>query len=153
MKSETVRIEVSIIFLSLQNVFNSSLRMGILEFKVFHQPFVWKFLKLFGSVNFPSKTIKALLILNNSYFDGSRSIHLAIVHSKIFQTQINLLTHRNLRKTLFLHSGANIFYFSSSNQRVGHSWKEKEDGKVIWRKLQIQLRNNYPNWEFSSHIR
>ena len=35
MKSEMVRIEVSIIFLSLQNVFNSSLRMGILEFKVF----------------------------------------------------------------------------------------------------------------------
>lgn len=73
-----VRIEVSIIFLSLQNVFNSSLRMGILEFKVFHQPFVGKLLKLFGSVNFPSKTIKALLILNNSYFACSRSIHLAI---------------------------------------------------------------------------
>lgn len=78
MKSEMVRIEVSIIFLSLQNVFNSSLRMGILEFKVFHQPFVGKLLKLFGSVNFSSKTIKALLILNNSYFACSRSIHLAI---------------------------------------------------------------------------
>lgn len=127
-----VRIEVIIIFLSLQNVFISSLRMKLLDFEVFHQPFVGKFLKLFGSVNLISKTIKAILILNNSYFDCSHLIHLAITYiQKSFKLKLIFCLTGIYERHCSFTPELTVFCFSSSNQRIEHGRNEKKDGKTI----------------------